>query len=218
MKSSRYTLDDLATLTGIEPRTIRSYIQKGLIPGPEALGRKAYYLEHHLGRLKTVKFLKDFHGLQLKEIRHLLLRFGDDQLEDLKQVLAKEDVYPHAQEPLTTPDSALEYIRQVKGRASQVRPEGAAADSHLQSDGIRPGRRTSEGERLRPLLESLRQGLKHRRVARSSQGEPWMHIEVTPDVMLTVRGNFSVHELALFEQIADHVRQFILGGGEAHEK
>ena len=42
------------------------------------------------------------------------------------------------------------------------------------------------------------------------RGESWFHIEITPDITLNVRGDYSRDELALFEQIADHVRQILL--------
>ena len=38
-----WTLEELATETGLAPRTIRSYIERGLLPGPATRGRGARY-------------------------------------------------------------------------------------------------------------------------------------------------------------------------------
>ena len=60
------------------------------------------------------------------------------------------------------------------------------------------------------LLGGLRDVLSGRKVRRRSRGESWFHIEITPDITLNVRGDYSQDELALFEQIADHMRQILL--------
>ena len=38
-----YSLEDLAKILRINPRTIRSYIQQGLLRGTDSLGRNARY-------------------------------------------------------------------------------------------------------------------------------------------------------------------------------
>src|SRR5690606_10266850 len=48
MDSQTLTLRELSDQVGIEPRTIRSYIQQGLLRGPEGLGPKAKYGPYHL--------------------------------------------------------------------------------------------------------------------------------------------------------------------------
>ena len=47
-----YSLSDLASLTGIPERTIRSYIGRGLLPPPDGRGRAASYGPEHLERLQ----------------------------------------------------------------------------------------------------------------------------------------------------------------------
>jgi DNA-binding transcriptional MerR regulator len=49
-----YAIADLVELTGVAPRTIRSYIVAGLVPRPEGAGLGAVYRDEHLVRLKTV--------------------------------------------------------------------------------------------------------------------------------------------------------------------
>ena len=57
--ASGLTLQALASETGVEPRTIRSYVEKGVIPGPESLGRGARYPRETLDRLKVLQLLRD---------------------------------------------------------------------------------------------------------------------------------------------------------------
>ena len=54
MEEESLTLAKLAEQTSIEPRTIRSYIERGLLPGAQSRGRGAVYLAEHLNRLKVI--------------------------------------------------------------------------------------------------------------------------------------------------------------------
>ena len=66
-----FSLEELSSLTGFPRRTIRFYMQTGLVPKPEGANRGAYYLISHLDRLFQIrKWQKD--GLGLKRIRELL--------------------------------------------------------------------------------------------------------------------------------------------------
>ncbi|MDR2422237.1 MAG: helix-turn-helix domain-containing protein [Deltaproteobacteria bacterium] len=70
MKPKTYALDDLSSLTGLSRRTIRYYIQIGLVSRPEGEGRGAHYVERHLNELLSVKNLAS-QGLSLEAIRRL---------------------------------------------------------------------------------------------------------------------------------------------------
>jgi DNA-binding transcriptional MerR regulator len=67
-----YTLQHLADLADVTPRTIRYYIAQGLLPSPGA-GAGTRYGEHHLERLQTIKRMQRAH-LPLAEIRAQLAR------------------------------------------------------------------------------------------------------------------------------------------------
>src|SRR5437016_4928124 len=54
MKEQRFSLDELATRSGLEKRTIRSWISPGLVAGPDRMGRNAGYGPVHLDRLQRV--------------------------------------------------------------------------------------------------------------------------------------------------------------------
>jgi DNA-binding transcriptional MerR regulator len=52
------SIDQLATLGGVTRRTVRFYIQKGLLPGPIGAGRGATYTADHLQRLIRIRDLQ----------------------------------------------------------------------------------------------------------------------------------------------------------------
>jgi DNA-binding transcriptional MerR regulator len=67
----RYAIGDLATLGGVSRRTVRYYVQEGLIPAPLGVGRGNHYATAHLDQLLRVKALQEA-GQTLDEIRHAL--------------------------------------------------------------------------------------------------------------------------------------------------
>lgn len=67
----RYGIGDLAELTGVSRRTVRYYVQEGLLPAPLGLGRGDHYGQEHLDRLLKVKAMQES-GLTLDEIRQAL--------------------------------------------------------------------------------------------------------------------------------------------------
>jgi len=65
---ARYGIEDLAVLGGVSRRTVRYYVQQGLLPSPLGLGRGRHYGPAHLARLQAVKALQE-RGLSLDEVR-----------------------------------------------------------------------------------------------------------------------------------------------------
>ena len=69
--SAAYAIGDLATLGGVSRRTVRYYVQEGLIPPPAGLGRGNHYGPEHLAALLRVKALQE-DGQTLDDIRRAL--------------------------------------------------------------------------------------------------------------------------------------------------
>ena len=67
----RYAIGDLADLGGVSRRTVRYYVQEGLLPAPLGVGRGNHYGREHLDQLLRVKALQEA-GRTLDEIRQLL--------------------------------------------------------------------------------------------------------------------------------------------------
>jgi DNA-binding transcriptional MerR regulator len=66
--ASRYAIGDLAQLAGVSRRTVRYYVQEGLIPPPLGVGRGNHYGPVHLEQILRVKAMQDA-GKTLDEIR-----------------------------------------------------------------------------------------------------------------------------------------------------
>ena len=78
-----YTVDELASATGMTVRTTRYYAGLGLLPPPSRHGRIAYYTEAHRARLELIRALQD-HGFTLSAIEKYLARVpADASVEDL---------------------------------------------------------------------------------------------------------------------------------------
>ena len=71
------SLDDVACLTGTTPRTVRFYIQQGLVSRPEGAKRGAYYLRRHVEQLLMIRRWTDA-GLSLDRIRELVAGAPED--------------------------------------------------------------------------------------------------------------------------------------------
>jgi DNA-binding transcriptional MerR regulator len=68
----RFSLDELAALASLPRRTVRYYIQQGLVDRPAGGGtRAAYYTPRHLEQLLTIAKWSEA-GLSLERIRELL--------------------------------------------------------------------------------------------------------------------------------------------------
>jgi DNA-binding transcriptional MerR regulator len=65
---SRYGIDELSDLGGVSRRTVRFYIQEGLLPAPLGVGRGRHYGDEHLKRLVRVREMQE-QGLTLAEIQ-----------------------------------------------------------------------------------------------------------------------------------------------------
>ena len=62
-----WTLGEIAEESGVSARTVRFYISRGLMEGPEKAGRGAKYGQGHVDRLQEIQRLQG-EGLTLAEI------------------------------------------------------------------------------------------------------------------------------------------------------
>src|SRR5438128_1778603 len=96
------TLAELAERAGVSERTIRYYIQFGLLPAPEGAGSKTRYRRSHLGRLRFIRLLQERH-LPLNAIGKLLAQPSEKEIEGF----AEEGQGPRS--------SALSYVQSLLG-------------------------------------------------------------------------------------------------------
>jgi DNA-binding transcriptional MerR regulator len=53
-----FRLEDLARAADVSARTVRYYVQRGLLPAPEFRGKDTAYGPEHLSRLRVIKRLQ----------------------------------------------------------------------------------------------------------------------------------------------------------------
>ncbi len=70
-EATKFSLDDLCTLSDTSKRTVRYYMQIGLVDSPIGSTKAAHYLQKHLDQLLTVRKLSDA-GVSLDRIREVL--------------------------------------------------------------------------------------------------------------------------------------------------
>ena len=69
--AERYTIDELARITGMTVRNVRAHQSTGLLPPPELRGRTGYYGPEHRDRLELIQELQA-DGFNLQAIRRIL--------------------------------------------------------------------------------------------------------------------------------------------------
>jgi DNA-binding transcriptional MerR regulator len=73
MDQGQYLIDELCRLSGFSRRTVRYYVQEGLVDPPAARGRGGFYSDVQLGQLARIKELQE-RGYRLDAIRGQLMR------------------------------------------------------------------------------------------------------------------------------------------------
>lgn len=96
MDQGQYLIDELCRLTGFSRRTIRYYVQNGLVDPPAGRGRGGYYSDAHVGQLTRIRELQE-QGYRLEAIRGMIAR-----MSALPEVAAA----PPASRPPETPHYA----------------------------------------------------------------------------------------------------------------
>ena len=71
MEDKKYSIDELSGISGFSIRTIRYYIQEGILDPPPGRGRGGFYFDSHMQRLREIKALQD-QGLKLASIQEVL--------------------------------------------------------------------------------------------------------------------------------------------------
>jgi DNA-binding transcriptional MerR regulator len=224
MSDEELTLDELSERTGVEARTLRSWVSEGLLAPPFKPGRGARYPASNAVRALAVRALKDLHGLSLSEIGRRFMMATEDQIREW----ALEAGPTSASSGL-----ARDYIRQIQARSASAEPAQRSMDF--------PGKKIPSSASERPSFEaglgkpsvpSYRMPRSEEREAelagierlilqlekvleapapRRSRGAVWTRISVTPDLELSVRGDLEPRERVLFEQLADQFRAILIG-------
>ncbi|MDD2743320.1 MAG: MerR family transcriptional regulator [Rhodocyclaceae bacterium] len=119
-----YSLDELCALVDMPKRTVRYYIQNGLLDRPEGLNRGAKYTRSHLERLLFIRKWQQA-GLSLERIQELISspehdlppvrRRGPGTVEVWSHLVVREGVELHVEpgQAGLSPEQLRAFLRQV---------------------------------------------------------------------------------------------------------
>ncbi len=92
--SKSFTLDEIATLADAPPRTVRYYIQIGLVERPEGIGKGASYTERHVEQLLQVRKWQ-LAGLSLERIGEVMKQPDNGPLPPAPRRAGTVEVWSH---------------------------------------------------------------------------------------------------------------------------
>jgi DNA-binding transcriptional MerR regulator len=171
-----FDLAQLADRAGVSQRTVRYYIQQGLLPSPETRGPGAHYTAEHLDRLRLVRRLQREH-LPLAEIRKRLEELGS---KEIRMLLERSPERPRK--------DAREYIRGVLSGGEPMMRSLAA-------------REPAAG-----LFEEPRDHLHRSKPWGPRPRGQWDRISLTPDIELHIRRPQSREQNRQIERLMEAAR------------
>ena len=137
-----YGIAELAERGGVTRRTVRYYVQRGLLPTPLGTGRGPHYTPAHLERLILIRQLQES-GVPLVEIAARL-----------------NGTLPT---PVSAPGVPLERSTSLRASSPYVLPEGGTWIRFVLADGVelhvRAGAMRIQPEQLARLVEAAQQTL-----------------------------------------------------------
>ncbi|MDP2156938.1 MAG: MerR family transcriptional regulator [Nitrospirota bacterium] len=93
MEKHNYTIDDISSLSGYPRRTIRYYVEIGLIEPPAGRGRGGFYNDSHLSKLHRIRAHQD-KGIGLASITSMLKAEGIGMEESNRDIWVRFDIAP----------------------------------------------------------------------------------------------------------------------------
>ena len=89
-----FTLDEIAALAELPRRTVRYYIQSGLVDRPQGIGKGASYAQHHVEQLLLVRKWQ-LAGLSLERIGEVLTQQSGGPLPPTPRRAGTVEVWSH---------------------------------------------------------------------------------------------------------------------------
>jgi len=137
--AERFSIDELSTLAGVTPRTVRYYIAEGLIDRPAGEKRGAHYLRRHLEQLLLIRRWTDA-GLSLERVRELIAGAPEDpapqraaagSVEVWSRVTLADGLEVHIEpgRASLTPEQVRSLVRGITAAYRQVRHSGTDGSS-----------------------------------------------------------------------------------------
>ena len=130
MNAKTFSLDELCLLTDFSKRTVRYYIQLGLVSRPVGEARAAKYTGEHLSQLWRIKKLSEA-GVSLERIREVLAgedspvpprerRPGAVEVRSHIYVAPGIEVQISPEEAGLSPEQLRKFVREVMGCVESI--------------------------------------------------------------------------------------------------
>lgn len=223
------SLAELAEASGLQARTIRSWVAQGLLPGPLSRGPGARYPADQLQRIRAIRTMKELHGMALADIRQELLVASAERiaaLADKAATIAPEPAAGALGAPVSDPGAAVDYFRSLRGapRAPSLReqappfsarmararmPRDPVAEPDEAVDDAATAKRPATG--FEALEQRLMRAAARAPTGRKTRVEERLTIEITPDIELSVRGKLDADQRARLERCAELMRDILTG-------
>ena len=125
METKSYTIEELGELTGYTRRTIRYYVQEGLIDPPAGRGRGGYYYDSHVQQLLQIKSFQE-KGIGITAMVALMKKETKETIEPVlpsREVMIRYEIVPgieiniSREMEIKEPKKILEIIRIAKSIA-----------------------------------------------------------------------------------------------------
>ena len=193
MLQSEYWISELAALSGVSTRTIRYYIQEGLLPQPEIRGKYAVFTDEYMHRLNLIKRLKDAY-LPLNRIREVLDALADDQIVPLLKEFDRDPV-----SALSGLQALPVFDQTSPGLLELNSPLKDSALHYIQN--LRSPMNTAEAAPPKRFLIPQTTNFTAR------AGEEWQRIKLAHGLELHVRQPVRPHIQQLVDQVIELVQQ-----------
>ncbi|HYO50788.1 MAG TPA: helix-turn-helix domain-containing protein [Chloroflexia bacterium] len=198
------TIQELANKAGVTTRTIRYYVEQGVLPPPDR-GRPAEYTGEHVHLLDLIRQLKE-QFLPLEEIRDMMQRLTTEQLQEIIAAA------PHKKKETQNLSSAADYIAGVlqSGSTRQQMKESAPLPS-LARAAATPAMPPPPAPLARPTPSQIRTSLAtiEDNTAYIDQPATWQRVTLAPGIELHYILSGDAHHTDTVARLLDAARHIL---------
>ncbi len=211
--TEEYTLEDLEKISGMSIRTLRFYIQEGLLPGPDTRGKFARYSQTHLDTIRFIHRLKEVH-MPLQKIRHLLETMSSEDIERIIQSQSEQNL---------TFSSPQLFNKEEDREENSEKPERSSALDYIRSlENLQDDRKVNDSNNRympAPVPSLVPAPLNEVYLSRSlKNGETWQRFKLIEGVELQVRKPMSREKEKVVEELIEITRQLFRKTNNKGEK
>jgi DNA-binding transcriptional MerR regulator len=199
------TIQELANEAGVTTRTIRYYVEQGVLPPPDR-GRPAEYTGEHVYLLDLIRQLKE-QFLPLEEIRDMMQRLTTEQLQEIIAAA------PHKKKETRTLSSAADYIAGVlrAGSTRQQMKEAAPAPPAFAQASATQAMPPASAPLARPAPSQARKAPATRQdqAAYIDQPATWQRVTLAPGIELHYAQSGDAHHTETVARLLDAARHIL---------